>query len=122
MNLRDFCKERGTNIKRVAEQLGIAPSTLYSISSGETSLDNVGISLFMDVAHALGCTADELHGILSGTDCGFTEHGQLTERESELLGIMRNVTNEGANQILIFARGVACTYPKNNVHQGIKTA
>lgn len=82
MNLRDFCKARGTNIKRVAEHLGIAPSTLYSISSGETSLDNVGISVFASVAHELGCSSDDLYNALSGNDQQFASG--LSGAESEV--------------------------------------
>lgn len=121
MNLREFCKAKGTNIKRVAEQLSIPPTTLYSISIGETALDNVGISTFISVANALGCSSDELYIALSGGEMPKIGNG-LSDYENELVGIMRSISQCGAEQLMIFARGIAQTYPKNNELRTDKTA
>lgn len=61
MNLKELAKAKGTNIKRIAETCGIPASTLYAISSGETTFDNVGIGAFRKVAAELGMTSDELY-------------------------------------------------------------
>lgn len=47
MNLKELAKLRGTNLKRISEQTQIPASTLYAISQGETTFDNVGVSRFL---------------------------------------------------------------------------
>lgn len=61
MNLMELAKSKGTNLKKVAEQCGIPPTTLYAISRGDTNFDNVGIGIVMKVANALDMTVDELY-------------------------------------------------------------
>lgn len=113
MNLKEFCKTKGTNIKRLAAKMNVAPSTLYSISSGKTTLDNVGVSLFIDIANALECDTDELRTALTGVD-NKQESPQLAAAEIELLEIWRNITPTGQQQLLVFARGCLATHSKNN--------
>ena len=44
-------------------------------------------------------------------DCEFR---QLEQEEKELVDIMRSITPQGQQQLLVFARGIAASYPKNN--------
>lgn len=62
MNLKEIAKLRGTNLKKIAEECHVPPSTLYAISSGDTNFDNVGIGLFMKIADALNMSPEELYG------------------------------------------------------------
>lgn len=41
----------------------------------------------------------------------------LSQEEGELLGIYRLVTDEGKQQLLVYARGVAVTYSKSDTTQ-----
>lgn len=118
MNLKQLCKEKGTNISKLAEKTSLPPSTLYAISSGDTTLDNVGVSTFIAIASALNYTTDELYSLLSGE----AETPQLSDDEQEIIRIMRSVTAEGKNQLLIYARGIASSYPKNNKVYGHKAS
>lgn len=110
MNLKQLCKYKGTNISKLAEKIGVPGSTLYAISSGDTTLDNVGVSTFIAMASELGYTTDELYSLLSGAP----ESPQLSDDEQELVDIMRSITPQGQQQLLVFARGIAASYPKNN--------
>lgn len=38
---------------------------------------------------------------------------QLTAKEKELVDIVRSITPEGQRQLMIYARGLLSTYPKN---------
>ena len=59
--MKELARSKGTNLKQVAEKCGIPPTTLYSISSGDTNFDNVGINTAIKVANALGITVEELY-------------------------------------------------------------
>ena len=83
MNLKEFARSKGTNIKQIATKTGIAPTTLYAISSGETALDNVGISLFITLSECLNCTTDELYSTLNGSEA------QEQTREHDLIAAFR---------------------------------
>lgn len=67
MNLKELARARGTNLKRVAEECGIPASTLYAISSGETTWDNVGIGLFIKLADTFEIDTEELYRLDSYT-------------------------------------------------------
>lgn len=120
MDLKEFCKLRGTTLKRVAEKSGIPLSSAYTIASGKTPLNNVGISVFMRLASALGCTTDELYTALT-EDVDIQENmHQLTPLEYELVDIYRNITPKGQQQLMLFARGCLSTFPKNNQLRGFE--
>ena len=108
MNLKQLCKEKGTNINKLADKVGVPPSTLYAISRGDTTLDNVGVSTFIAISSELGYTTDELYSLLSGEP----ESSQLSSDEQELVDIMRSITPQGQQQLLIFARGIETTYTR----------
>lgn len=112
MNLKEFCKSKGTNINQIAEQSGIPPTTLYTISSGKTPIGNMGISMFIKVANALGCTTDELYDALTSDES--PRYQDLTPEQSELVDIMNRITAQGQHELMMYARGIAASYPKNN--------
>lgn len=129
MNLKELARQRGTNIKQVAEKCGIPASTLYAISRGDTNLENVGIDTVIKVAGALGMTAEELY---LGPDCWesmkrdavqYSEtHSPFDELaistiESELIGLFRSMNAHGREQLMVFARGCAASYPKNQASE-----
>lgn len=65
MELRDLFKQRSINAAAFAREHGIKPTTLYNILSGATGIDRVGISTFMQIAHGLDMTSDELAELLN---------------------------------------------------------
>lgn len=120
MNLKEVAKSKGTNIKQLAEKCGVPASTLYSISRGDTNLDNVGVDLFLKIAKGLDVSSEELYlSVKSNTEYAVVNidsgdplpaHGNPDEGESELLEIYRSLTEEGKNHLLVYARGCAASY------------
>lgn len=87
MELKRLAREKGTNLKKVAEKCGIPPSTLYAISRGDTNFDNVGIGTAIKVAETLGMTVEELY---TGEAPAKTQPA-LTHDEQKLLGLFRKM-------------------------------
>ena len=46
----------------------------------------------------------------------------LLDEEQEIVDIMRSITPTGRQQLLVFARGIAASYPKNNQLLQAKTS
>lgn len=88
MNLKEIARSRGTNLKRIAEQCNIPPSTLYAISSGDTNFDNVGISIAIKVAESLGMTVEELY---TGKEQPKNEPLTLSPDERKLVDLFRRM-------------------------------
>lgn len=121
MNLKELAKARGTNLKRVAEDAGIPPSTLYAISQGSTSFDNVGVSMFIRVADALGITVEQLHelpsvppekvepylAVLGEEPKGEPSGEGLSPEARELAGIYMGLDERGRSMLLASARALA---------------
>ena len=110
MNLKELAREKGTNVKRLAEKCGVTPSTLYAISSGETNADNIGIDLFLKISGALGMSAEELRRVLDGTVVPPVEHGRpdvLAVDEQELLANYRRMSADDKSTMLEMARSLA---------------
>ena len=53
-------KQKGIKVADFARQTGINQQTLYNVVKKDT-VDNIGISTFMKIAHGLGMTAEELY-------------------------------------------------------------
>lgn len=58
--------ERCINIRAFARQNDLKPTTLYTITSGETDPHKIGIDTWLKIAHGLGMTADELVTVVFG--------------------------------------------------------
>lgn len=110
MNLKELAKARGTNLKRISEQTGVPASTLYAISQGESTFDNVGVSTFKKVAEALGMTVDELYELPNITPENmsyyFVKLGE-DDSERELLGLYQKMDDRSRSVLLATARALA---------------
>lgn len=103
--LKEIRKARGYKSARAfAESIGMQEKTYRNYEQGAR---NLYLDVACELCNALGCSLDELVG---------NEQNSLilSDSEAELIETMRNVTFEGQQQLLIFARGVASTYAKNN--------
>lgn len=105
MNLKEYARSRGTNIKKLAEKIDVTPSTLYAIANGSTDFDHIGISLFNKIADALNVTTDELYKILKDDSDGISDGSlHLTENELRLVFYYRNSNENGKDAILNSAK------------------
>lgn len=59
--INQLLKDRNIKPATFAREIGIPTSTIYSITRGQTKMDNIGIGIFMKIAHGLGMTAEELY-------------------------------------------------------------
>lgn len=100
MNLKDYARSKGTNIKKIAEQIGVTPSTLYAISNGSTDFDHIGISLFSSIASALAVTTDELYSVLRFDD-EVDESEVLSNDEKELIRYFRQLSPKAKRSMLL---------------------
>ena len=95
MNLKDYARSKSTNIKKLAEQIGVTPSTLYAISNGSTNFDNIGISLFNKIADALNVSTDELYKTLRfGNEETSEDEFALSSEELQLLYLYRMIDDD----------------------------
>ena len=115
MDLKSLARSRGTNLKRVAEECGIPPTTLYAISRGDTNFDNVGIGTAIKVAGALDMSVEELYTgkpTVTYTAISLSGYGNaepngsesddppLNDDERELVSYFRQLTPSGKHAIL----------------------
>ena len=108
MNLREYARAHGTNIKQVAEQIGVSPSTLYAISSGETDFDHAGISIFIAIAKALRVSTDEMYAALRYGEERQDECSTcvLTKDEREIIEVYRNISPQGQDAVMTLIKGI----------------
>ena len=110
MDLKRLAREKGTNLKRVAEQCAIPPSTLYAISRGDTNFGNVGIDTAIKVANALGMTVEELY---TGEAPEASRDSEISPDESRLLRMFRMMDAKGRCAMLEQAEFQLSKHPKN---------
>ena len=110
MDLKRLAREKGTNLKRVAERCGVPPSTLYAISRGDTNFGNVGIDTAIKVANALGMTVEELY---TGEAPGASKDSEISPDESRLLRMFRMMDAKGRCAMLEQAEFQLAKHPKN---------
>lgn len=104
---------RGYTQEQLAQAIGTTQQTIQRWESGQVTprVDSVE-----DISRALGITMSFIMGIDEG------KKEQLSADEAEMLEIMRNITPIGKKELMIHARGIAATYPKNNRLSGNQTA
>ena len=111
--LKEIRKAKGfKSAKAFAESIGMQEKTYRNYEQG---VRNLYLDVACELCNALGCTLDELVG-------NERETVALNNDEKELLGIMRNSSPLGKEQLLLFARGVAQTHPKSDELSTNKTA
>ena len=109
MRLAALLDSSGKRNMDLAEACGVSKSAVSNWLSGSTSIDIERIPAICDF---FGVTVDEFLG----------RPMQVRQKPVELLGDVRelvelygSITDEGRAQLMIFARGLAATYPKNQV-------
>ena len=110
LRIAEAREARGYTQEQLAQAIGTTQQTIQRWESGQVTprVDKVE-----DISRALGITMSFLLGIDDKKE-------QLSIQEQEIIDIMRNVTIEGKNQLMIYARGIASSYPKNNQVRGIE--
>ena len=89
----------------LSRRSGVSKSSLSRYLSG----DDIPASKLGAIAVALDVTVDELMGIRRAP--------ALAQSESELIALYRSMDPHGQEQLLVFARGCAASYPKNQASE-----
>ena len=110
MNLKIIARERGTNLKKLAETCGVPASTLYSISRGDTNIERVGVGMLMKVAQALDMTLGELYEAISHDECATVDIPEgYSADECMLIELYRYMGTTQRNAFEEVARSLAAT-------------
>ena len=104
-SLKSLRKSNGYTQEQLANAIG---ATKRQIGAWERGENDLPLDYAIEIADLFGCSLDAL----VGSDRRSGQH--LTPLETELIGIMRSITPQGQQQLLVFARGIAASYPKNN--------
>jgi len=93
--------KKGYNQAELSRRSGVSKSSLSRYLGG----DEMPATKLAAIADALGMTVDELLGIKHAVE--------LSPDESELIALFRASDARGREQLLVFARGCAASYPLN---------
>ena len=109
--IREKIKEKFGSVPKMAEATGLAATTIYhALDRGmdntrtETS-DRIALAVFGTEKPSVRYSAISL-----------AENEPISEAEQELLDLFRSMDPYGQEQLLVFARGCAASYPKNQAH------
>ena len=103
---RDYAKKNGGfTQKDAADTFGVSLGTYRNWEQGRTGLSLGQLSA---VAEKYGVTVDYLLCREPRDVDG------MSQQEREMLHMMRSMSTEGQRQLMIYARGLLATYPKNN--------
>ena len=116
LRIAEAREARGWTQEQLAQAIGTTQQTVQRWESGQVDPQ---VSKVEAISKALGITMSFLLGVDQN---GQQTNNVLTAHEQELVDIMRSVTPEGARQLIVYARGIAQTYPKNNQVREDKTA
>lgn len=99
-NIRRYRHAAGLSQAELAEIIGKTRSAVSQYESNTTTPYMYVIEKIADALHV--STADII-----------TESEKLTAYEKELLDVARMISTDGQRQLLIYARGLAATYPQD---------
>lgn len=116
---RDYSLKHGKFTQNdAADFFGVSLSTYKKWEQGQGMMNGEQLR---NIAMKYEVTTDFL---LCRDDSAAIEYSsqRLSCDEIEMINIMRKISQHGRDQLLIFARGVAQTYPKNHQLSASKTA
>ena len=98
-------EESGMSVREFATRADLKYSTAHDIVTGKANPENIGAGAFVRIAKTLGTTADALYSGIEETPAD--------EGETELVDLYYSMDAHGREQLLVFARGCAASYPLN---------
>lgn len=126
LSMKDIRKKMGLTQAELAEDVG---ATKRQIGAWERGENDLPMDYASAIADRLKCSIDDLAGRTFSYSIVYTGDAkrkvepkiepkqpvELLGEVGELLDLYRNMTDEGRKQLMIYARGLAATYPKNQV-------
>lgn len=107
---RRYSDENGRFTQQdAANYFGVSLSTYKKWEQGSGLLNG---SILRQIAELYGVSVDYL--LMRDSKAEKPSQDYMTNYERELVDIMRTITPDGQRQLMIYARGIASTYSKNN--------
>lgn len=100
-NIKRYRRAAGLSQEELADRIG---KTRSSVSYYESGRIMPPVSVIENIAHVLGVSKMDI----------IDKSETLTAYERELLDVARMISTDGQRQLLIYARGLAATYPLNS--------
>lgn len=107
-NIKRLRCESGMSQEQLGEKLGKTRSDVSYYESG-TIIPRMGV--IEDLASIFGVSKSEIIEPYTSYAVVSLEN-ELSDAEREIVGIMRKITHDGQRQLMIYARGIASTYSK----------
>lgn len=118
--MRDIRKKKGYTQEQLAGAVG---ATKRQIGAWERGENDMPMDYAVAIADELGCSIDQIAG--RSTQYAYVAYDSSDEDiaaklrrktarsdAGELLDLYNSLSDEGRQQLLIFARGLAATYPR----------
>lgn len=106
LNLKEIRKSRKMTQQELAHAVG---ATKRQIGAWERGENDIPMDYASTIADVLKCTMDDIAGrsvLIAETD----------PAEKELVDIYRNLNAHGREQLMVFARGCAASFPLNQAY------
>ncbi len=112
--IRSLRKSRGMTVDEVGHGVGRSGKT---VSAWETGRNVPSADMLIEICRFFGVNIDYFYPpeVTRKPQPATADMNEL----DELAALYRSMTDEGRAQLMIFARGLAATYPKNQVDSAI---
>lgn len=108
-NIKELRERLNLSQNQLGERIGKSRTAIWQYEHGYTY---PRMGTVEKLAHALGVDKTAIIG--NGPRIEYAVIDIKSIPEQEMLNIMRNVTPEGLNQLMIYARGIESTYAKGD--------
>lgn len=106
-NIKELRERLNLSQNQLGERIGKSRTAIWQYEHGYTY---PRMGTVEKLATALGVSKTDIIGNGTRTDYYMLNVESIVEQE--MLDIMRNITPEGLNQLMIYARGIESTYSK----------
>lgn len=110
LSMRELRKSKKLTQQQVADAIG---ATKRQVGAWERGENDLPMDYAFEIADLLDCTVDDIAGRESTVSYYAIDLNKV--ECDELCELYRSMTDEGQHQLLVYARGLAATYPKNQV-------
>lgn len=115
--IKAILDERGLKPASFAKAIGIPTSTMYSITRGNTQMENISASVFLKIARGLGMTPEELY-------FGTSSSAPSDPIRDRIIDSYESMNDEGRQMLAVQAEALAKSgmFAKSEDHRVSKTA
>ena len=113
LKIKEMRKARKMTQQQLADAIGASKRQIGAWERGENELP---MDYAVSIADLFDCTVDDVAGRVVYAVVSLDDQSKKQSNEAdELLDLYRSMTDEGRYQLMVYARGLAATHPKNNL-------